>query len=104
MLPICLFAFYVCAVALRKATARWCSESVESVADASVVTPESYSTFDYPLMLLTELAVGLGPSMAPGTAAPFAPKPHGCLIRSRAAEVGPPLSQPLGWDIKLAKN
>lgn len=35
-LPICLFAFYVCAVALRKATTRWCSESVGSVADASV--------------------------------------------------------------------
>ena len=80
MLPRCLFAFYVCAFPLRNATARWCSESVECVADASVVTPESFSTFHYPGCLLTELAVGLGPSSAPDAAAPFAPKPHGCLI------------------------
>ena len=68
------------------------------------VTPESYSTFDYPLMLLTELAVGLGPSSAPGAAAPFAPKPHGCLFCSHTARLGSPLPRPLGRGIKLAKN
>ena len=55
-------------------------------------------------MLLTELAVGLGPSSAPGAAAPFAPKPHVCLICSHTTKLDPPLPRPLGRGIKLAKN
>ena len=53
--------------------------------------------------MLTELAVGLGRSSAPGVANAVRPKPRDKFF-THGRKSGPPLFQPPGRNIKLAKN
>ena len=53
--------------------------------------------------MLTELAVGLGLPSAPGVANAVRPKPRDKYF-TRGRRSGPPLFQPPGRNIKLAKN
>ena len=53
--------------------------------------------------MLTELAVGLGPPSAPGVANAVRPEPRDKYF-THGRKSGPPLFQPPGRNIKLAKN
>jgi len=53
--------------------------------------------------MLTELAVGLGPSSAPGAASAVRPRAARQVFHARRS-LDPPLPRPLDRGIKLAKN
>ena len=96
------FAFYL--ARRRCASSRSASRFTKTRrAAASPEREKRYRTVCLLVVMLTELAVGLGLPSAPGVANAVRPEPRDKYF-THGNKLGPPLPRPPSRDIKLAKN